>query len=201
MVEILKSILNSSFLEISVGDVITIVVCVIIALILDKLIQFFIVRASKKLEVQKRASKFRDIVLNNLARPLHVLMITVGCSFGLAIMDTPSWGQDIFSWIFILMRAISIWCLIWYLMLVTNKVTDQFLHRAQKTDDKIDDMAVPLISGCIKVLLFVVGILLIIQNMGYSVSSLLAGLGIGGAALALASKDTLANLFVIFHGI
>lgn len=195
MVEILRSVLNSSFLEISVGDVITIVVCVIIALILDKLIQFFIVRASKKLEEQKRASKFREIILNNLARPLHVLMITVGCSLGLAIMDTPSWGQTIFSWIFILMRAISIWCLIWYLMLVTNKVTDQFLHRAHKTDDKIDDMAVPLISGCVKVLLFVVGILLIIQNMGYSVSSLLAGLGIGGAALALASKDTLANLF------
>jgi MscS family membrane protein len=32
-------------------------------------------------------------------------------------------------------------------------------------------------------------------NIGYSVASLLAGIGIGGAALAFAAKDTLANLF------
>ena len=37
--------------------------------------------------------------------------------------------------------------------------------------------------------------MLVIQNLGYSIGSLLAGLGIGGAALALASKDTVANLF------
>ena len=36
---------------------------------------------------------------------------------------------------------------------------------------------------------------LVAQNLGYSVSGLLAGLGIGGLALAMASKDTLANLF------
>lgn len=195
MSEFLKSFINFSIAEISVGDVITIAVCIIIALILDKLVQMFIHKASKKLKNEQKASVFRDIVLDNLAKPLHILMITVGCSLGLAIMDIPSWGKDIFSWIFILMRAISIWCLIWYLMLVTNKVTDQFLHRARKTDDKLDDMAVPLISGIVKVVLIAIGVLLIVQNLGYSVSSLLAGLGIGGAALALAAKDTLANLF------
>ena len=36
---------------------------------------------------------------------------------------------------------------------------------------------------------------MIAQNLGYSISGLLAGLGIGGLALAMASKDTLANLF------
>jgi len=38
-------------------------------------------------------------------------------------------------------------------------------------------------------------VVMILQNLGYSVTSLIAGVGLGGAALALASKDTVANLF------
>jgi MscS family membrane protein len=37
--------------------------------------------------------------------------------------------------------------------------------------------------------------LLVLQNLGYNVAGLLAGLGIGGLAVALAAKETLANLF------
>ena len=37
--------------------------------------------------------------------------------------------------------------------------------------------------------------ILAIQNLGYSVSGLLASLGIGGLAVALAAKDTLSNVF------
>jgi MscS family membrane protein len=36
---------------------------------------------------------------------------------------------------------------------------------------------------------------MVVQNLGYSVTSLLAGVGIGGAALAFASKDAVANIF------
>ena len=39
------------------------------------------------------------------------------------------------------------------------------------------------------------GILIVLQNMGVNVFSLLAGLGLGGLAFALAAKDTAANLF------
>ena len=44
-------------------------------------------------------------------------------------------------------------------------------------------------------LIFIVGGLMIIQNLGYNVTSILAGLGLGGLAVALAAKDTLSNIF------
>ena len=93
------------------------------------------------------------------------------------------------------MRAITIWCIIWYLLLVTDKVTLFAAKKAGETEDKLDDMIVPMVSGTVKVILVTIGVLLVVQNLGYSVSSLITGLGIGGAALALASKDTLANMF------
>ena len=45
------------------------------------------------------------------------------------------------------------------------------------------------------ILVFVVGLLMIVQNLGYDVTALIAGLGIGGVAVALAAKDTLSNIF------
>ena len=53
----------------------------------------------------------------------------------------------------------------------------------------------PLIGKTIKVTIVILGSLMIIQNMGFNIMSLLAGLGIGGLAFALAAKDTAANLF------
>lgn len=47
----------------------------------------------------------------------------------------------------------------------------------------------------IKVIIVFVALMLILQEMGYNVGGLMAGLGVGGLAFALAAKDTLANWF------
>lgn len=53
----------------------------------------------------------------------------------------------------------------------------------------------PVLAKACEVFLYVVAFLLVLQNIGYNVAGLLAGLGIGGLAVALAAKETLANLF------
>ncbi|MBO6523452.1 MAG: mechanosensitive ion channel family protein [Balneolaceae bacterium] len=64
-----------------------------------------------------------------------------------------------------------------------------------KTENKLDDQLVPLIRKTLRFFIVVMGVILILQNNGYNVASLIAGLGIGGLAVALAAKDTLANFF------
>ncbi len=64
-----------------------------------------------------------------------------------------------------------------------------------KTDNKLDDQLVPLIRKTLRFFIVVMGVILVLQNNGYNVASLIAGLGIGGLAVALAAKDTLANFF------
>jgi MscS family membrane protein len=53
----------------------------------------------------------------------------------------------------------------------------------------------PVLARACQVFFVVIAALLILQNAGYNVAGLLAGLGIGGLAVALAAKETLANLF------
>jgi len=56
-----------------------------------------------------------------------------------------------------------------------------------------------LIENVARILVVAAGLLLVVQNLGYEVSALLTGLGIGGLAVALALQDTLSNLFAGFQ--
>ncbi len=53
----------------------------------------------------------------------------------------------------------------------------------------------PWIKKTLITLFVIFGLLMVVQSLGYDVKALLAGLGIGGLAFALAAQDTLANLF------
>ncbi|MEQ1570409.1 MAG: mechanosensitive ion channel family protein [Myxococcota bacterium] len=66
---------------------------------------------------------------------------------------------------------------------------------AQRTDSKLDDQAIPLVSQAARVTVLVVGGLYAIDAAGVDVWKLAAGVGLGGLALALAAQDTVANLF------
>lgn len=59
----------------------------------------------------------------------------------------------------------------------------------------INDQLAPLATKTLKVFVIVVGTLIFLQNLGIDVTALLAGLGIGGVALAFAAQDTVANVF------
>ncbi|MBC7370817.1 MAG: mechanosensitive ion channel family protein [Bdellovibrionaceae bacterium] len=63
-----------------------------------------------------------------------------------------------------------------------------------KTPSTLDDHLAPLAVKSAKVLVIILGILITLQNFGVEVMSLMAGLGIGGLAIALAAQDAVANL-------
>ncbi len=66
---------------------------------------------------------------------------------------------------------------------------------SEKTSSQIDDQLAPLATKTLKVLVVIVGALIVLQNFGVNVTALLAGLGIGGVALAFAAQDTVSNVF------
>lgn len=66
---------------------------------------------------------------------------------------------------------------------------------ASQTESETDDQLVPFATKSLKVVTLILGFLMVLQNLGVNVVSLLAGLGIGGLALALAAQETVANVF------
>lgn len=59
----------------------------------------------------------------------------------------------------------------------------------------IEEALIPFVRTGLQLLILAIGLVIIIQEWGYDVSGLIAGLGLGGLALSLAAQDTLANIF------
>ena len=61
---------------------------------------------------------------------------------------------------------------------------------AKDTSNKFDDVLVPMLAKTAKVVVISFGAILIAHSLTFDIGSILAGLGIGGVAVALAAKDT-----------
>jgi MscS family membrane protein len=66
---------------------------------------------------------------------------------------------------------------------------------AGKGESNLDNHVIPLIRKVLRVFVVVIGGLFILQNLDVNITALLAGISIGGLALALAAQDTLKNFF------
>lgn len=89
-----------------------------------------------------------------------------------------------------------------YILYQMANIFGIYLQRlADKTESKMDDQLVPIIRKSLKVFVIILGIIFILQNLNFNVTGLIAGLSIGGLALALAAQDTVKNFigsFMIF---
>jgi MscS family membrane protein len=76
-------------------------------------------------------------------------------------------------------------------------VIEYYLNRiVGRTQTKLDDMLVPVVRKSLRITIAIVAALMISESiLGTSVKSLLLSAGVGGIAIALAAKDTIANFF------
>ena len=78
---------------------------------------------------------------------------------------------------------------------VSNALVWYIEHIAPRTSSNIDERLLPLLRRFAVAAIYVLGGLIILDQLGISISPLIAGLGLGGLAVALALQPTLANLF------
>jgi MscS family membrane protein len=84
---------------------------------------------------------------------------------------------------------------VWSALKLVDYISLHFEKVAASNANKFDDVLVPMLKKTTKVFVVVFGVILIAHSLTFDVGSILAGLGIGGVAVALAAKDTISNLF------
>lgn len=98
---------------------------------------------------------------------------------------------------------------LWYIILIVApfyvvRAAQQLIdagasHLVKKREALQENTAIiDLLGRLAKILLWVIAVLLVLSNLGYNVSTLLAGLGIGGLAIAIALQSVLADIFAAF---
>ncbi len=135
----------------------------------------------------------RHAVVEALYRPLRWALVVAGVWVGVILFQRERGGAvDVESNWFI---TTELPFLLWFALRLTDNLTSVWLTRAESTEGTYDDQLVPIVRTSGKVVLVIVAVIMIIQNSGGDVGSLLAGFGIGGIAVAMASKDAIANIF------
>lgn len=94
-------------------------------------------------------------------------------------------GLDVLGLFFLILIALQI-----------LEVLYSFLRKkAEQTESKMDDQLIPVLRRVSQILVWTVGSIFILRDLNINVTALLAGISIGGLAIALAAQDTVKNFF------
>lgn len=168
-------------------------VALLVGLTTRPLIQFFVRSLKTRTKLAQEKSVFwRSLITLNIEKPLSWLLLALTWRF---IIDTVEFTATMDKHMDNIAKLIISYQTIKLLYLIIDAFGAQLEAWAALTENPIDDQLAPFATKTLKVTVIVLGGLIILQNFGVNVMSLLAGLGLGGLALALAAQDTAANLF------
>ena len=126
-----------------------------------------------------------------LHRALLALVTAITVLLGFPALDFHANVENIVNQVAILFGAGA---LVWLGFRSIDIFTDVLERRAELTESRFDDQLVPIVNTALKGAVVLIGALFILGNLGVNVTSLVAGLGLGGLAIALAAQDTFRNL-------
>ncbi|MBN2422439.1 mechanosensitive ion channel family protein [Candidatus Woesearchaeota archaeon] len=141
----------------------------------------------------KTKTKFDDILIDIIEEPLIFLIITIGFFLGYTQLNLADNIANIFTG---LTRMFTTLAFAWFfLRFIDSLIVHYLIPATKKTESDLDDHLIPIIRKLSKIIIISITFIMILSNFGYDVTSIVAGLGIGGLAVAFAAKDMLANLF------
>jgi len=125
-------------------------------------------------------------------RPLGRLVNAATWYWGTKLIGLPPATLNI---LLAVLKLFTIYAAAWTAYAVIDVVAKYLARQALRTDTKFDDLLVPLVSKSLKILVTCIALLTAAQTFDVPILGLVGGLGLGGAALAFASKDAVANFF------
>ncbi len=162
------------------------------AFVLGKLAYWIIGNIIKKL-TSKTKTKLDDIIIDMIEEPIMLAIIIYGIWYGLSSLTM---SETAMIWTWKVIKVLIVINVAWFISRLFEAIFKEYITpMAEKSDTDLDDQLLPIIRKGIKITVWALAIIIALDNAGYDIGALLAGLGIGGLLLAMAAKDTVANIF------
>lgn len=191
LVRSLPDFMRARVAGIAVWKFATLLFVFLFGLILRKVLQFILQARLAPLAKRFGAQSVSHIV-DVFAGPGSILVVTALLASVYPQLGLAPGAEKFMS---IAVRALAIFSIVLSLYRLVDVLADRMASKAEETESKLDDQLVPLVRKALKIIVVLSGCLFLLQNLDVNVGSLVAGLGIGGVAIALAAKDTIANFF------
>jgi small-conductance mechanosensitive channel len=144
-----------------------------------------------KFFTRKTKTTLDDLLIVAIQTPLFIFILIQGLYLAASSISVLDDGQGAIT---------KTWLVIMFVLLMVTAtrvmrslITWYGQEIAVKTKSNLDEKLLPIVRRVLTVLIYVIGGLLILDNLGLELSPLIAGLGLGGLAVALALQPMLSN--------
>ena len=171
---------------------------VIATMAAGRIVQFVISGYAGRLAAKKGESPV-TLLLKAVVKPLYVAIFAGGvyCAKiplyfdddnGISMAISDGWAT--------VARVVAAIAVAYALYRLVDVIEYYLDHLVGKTETTLDDMLVPVVRKAMRITIAIIAVIYIIDNiLEQDVQSILVGAGVGGVAIALAAKDTIANFF------
>ena len=173
---------------------------ILVVMVVERIVHWIFQHKHDRIKIQTAILPWTRLLLNAVEKPLSLFIWIYGVYAALSPLyghfQSPDGSNSVLGAIQRVADIGGIVALFWFLYLLVSLIDARLLRWSSATESNIDDMIAPLIGKTLRVFIAIIGIIMVMQNLtGVQIGPLLASLGIGGLAIALAAKDTIANFF------
>lgn len=162
----------------------------LIFLILRKIFSKYVFNLLIKLS-DKTPTDALTHLFRSFEKPIQWVFISVGIY--LAASFFPHFDETN-KFFLVLIRVSYIILISWGLYNMSSVSSTFFVKMRNRYNLDIDDILIPFLSKAVRVIIVVISFSIVAEEFGYNVSGFVAGLGLGGVAIAFAAKDALSQL-------
>ena len=145
-----------------------------------------------KLYVKNTETELDDIIIKRIDAPIAMGIVLIGIRYALKLLVFPHLLNIYVHRGFVLMVTLTV---TWLLTRIVRALIEfYFKQHTEATESKTEKQIMMVAKRAAIIVLWSVGGVVGLNNAGFDVGALIAGLGIGGLALALAAQDTVKNI-------
>lgn len=172
-------------------DILISLAIIVGGVLVAKLIYFLFTKVFGKLAA-KTASTLDDLLVEKFKAPFMFAAIIAAIWFAIRWLNIPETAETAIGKIYTVLITINF---TWAFSQLFSGVLQNVFDRISLRDDaKVNKGMTFILQRAVTYLVWAMGILVAMHNVGIHIGTLLAGLGIGGVAVALAAQDTIKNL-------
>jgi len=187
----------------SVWRFVLILIVLLVTLAAGRTIQFLVAAYANRLE-KKRGENVLSITLRCLTKSISVAVFALGLHLArlCLVFDSPNTeniegiNAAIESTWFRVAQAVTAIAVAYAIYRLVDVVEHYLIRWTSQTRTMLDNMLVPAVRKSLRITIAIVAVIFIVDNiLDQDVKSILLGAGLGGVAVALAAKETIANFF------
>ncbi|MCB9189887.1 MAG: mechanosensitive ion channel family protein [Flavobacteriales bacterium] len=142
----------------------------------------------------KTKTQLDDLLIDMLEEPIAVAITIAGFFWAVSFLNVPD--PDVENFLNKLLIFALVIDLTWLVARTADAMIQTYLvPMTEKSESSFDDQLLPIVQKGLKAVIWILGVILALDNLNVDIGAMIAGLGIGGLALALAAQDAVKNIF------